>query len=95
MLFSIYNQKVVISVEVIQRGVRWIDPLSIHRKKYTNPARGILDFCKQKFFRPSFAATGPYSGTENVLNPEKPKNMYKLKKGPPSGGALNLAAYSG
>ncbi len=31
-----------------------------------------------------------YSGTENVLNPEKPENMYKLKKGHPSGGALRM-----
>ena len=23
-----------------------------HYNKYTNPARGILDFCKQKFYRP-------------------------------------------
>ncbi len=38
-----------------------------------------------------YALHNLYSGTENVLNPEKPEkpeNMYKLKKGPPSGGAL-------
>ncbi len=29
--------------------------------KYTNPARGILDFCKQKFFGPSNASNKPYT----------------------------------
>ncbi len=28
-------------------------------EKYTNPARGILDFCKEKFFGPPHASTGP------------------------------------
>ena len=38
--------------------------------KYTNPARGILDFCKQKFCRPLLCSQwtrGPW-------------NMYKLKR---------------
>ena len=29
--------------------------------KYTNPARGILDFCKQKFFGPSYASNETYT----------------------------------
>ncbi len=44
-------------------------PLIFHLK-YTNPARGILDFCKQQFFGPSNASNKPYT-TNLVWNLNK------------------------
>ncbi len=66
--------------------------------KYTNPARGILDFCKQKFCWPLLCrqwTRGPqsadFSGTERKEKEEKEEKEEQEHgetiKGPPPGGA--------
>ncbi len=58
--------------------------------KYTNPARGILDYCKQKFCRPllcrqlSNQPSADFSGTERK---KEEKEHGETIKGPPPGGA--------
>ena len=50
--------------------------------KYTNPARGILNFCKQRFYRPllcyPWALCADFSGTERVREKEQVQTI----KGP-------------
>ena len=66
--------------------------------KYTNPARGILDFCKQKFYRPLLCSPwtlySMYNLAENLKSyserdrEREPETCTNLKKPPPlTGGA--------
>ena len=73
------------------------------KNKYTNPARGILDFCKQKFCRPLLC--GQWTrGPQNIYKPKRLGNQPRADfsgterkkeekeqgesiKGPPPGGA--------
>ena len=56
--------------------------------KYTNPARGILDFCKQKFSGPSNSSNKPYQKlfpqkSEQEEQEEELETGANLKKPPP------------
>ena len=64
--------------------------------KYTNPAIGILDVCKQKFFQPLLSIKWTlFEGTDLSLDQidsltevsKRKRNMYKTKKAPLKGGA--------
>ena len=57
-------------------------------EKYTNPARGILDFCKQKFYRPLLCSPWTlYSMytqfADWILPGTRKRSLYKLKPPPP------------
>ena len=78
-----------------------IDDKMFYKKKYTNPARGILELCKQKFFSPTNAYNETYTActpcfevsfdellvVSNQTTEQEHKTCTNFKRPPLTGGA--------